>query len=179
MKTEKNPFNDPGKGEHPATNSNPCEPLTKEELERIKCLFSKGIGVNEVAREMKRSASTVSRALKKMKISKAVGVARAGRLLDQKLNASQDLRKIHDRAIQILDKLRTETSETAEKYALLVLKACDAVRRDLELHLRIWEALYNVEEVAKWQNELMDILGEIDPDARERFYTRLQEKRPV
>jgi len=114
MKDEKKPLGDPGIGAHHATNSNPREPLTKEELDRIKCLFSNGMGVNEVARELKRSASTVSRALKKMKISKAVGVARAGRLLDQKLNASQDLRKIHDRAIQILDKLRTETPEPAE-----------------------------------------------------------------
>ena len=178
MKDEKKPLGDPGKGAHPATNSNPRAPLTKEEKETIKNLISEGMGVNEVARQLKRSASTVSRALKKIKISKAVGVARAGRLFDQKLNASQDLRKIHDRAIQILDRLKTETSETAEKYALIVLKACDAVRKDLELHLRIWEALYNVEEVAKWQNELMDILAEIDPDARERFDSRLEERRP-
>ena len=76
--------------------------------------------------------------------------------------------------ILILDKLQTETAETAEKYGIIVLKACEAVRRDLELQLKICEALYNVEEVAKWQNELLDILGEIDPEARERFYGRLR-----
>jgi IS30 family transposase len=176
---EKNPFEDLGKEEHLATNSNPREPLTKEELERIKCLFSEGIGVNEIARNVKRSASTVSRALKKMKISKAVGVAKAGRMLDQKLNAFKQLRKINNRANLIMDRLQTETAETAEKYGIIVLKACEAVRRDLELQLKICEALYNVEEVAKWQNELLDILGEIDPEARERFYGRLQEKRPI
>jgi hypothetical protein len=72
-----------------------------------------------------------------------------------------------------------ETAETAEKYGLLVLKACEAIRRDLELQLKICEALYNVEEVAKWQNEVMDILGEVAPDARDRFYQRMQERRPL
>jgi hypothetical protein len=32
-----------------------------------------------------------------------------------------------------------------------VLKACDAVRKMLETQLRIWEALYRVEEITRWQ----------------------------
>jgi transposase len=168
-----NPFDSLG------TNSKSKQPLPHEEKEQIKSLALKGLGVNEIAREMKRSASTVSRVLKEMKISNVVTVAKAGRILDEKLNAAEQLKKINKRANTILDKLKMETAETAEKYGLLVLKACEAIRRDLELQLKICEALYNVEEVAKWQNEVMDILGEVAPDARDRFYQRMQERRPL
>lgn len=176
---EKNHLNNLGKGEHLATNSSPREPLTKEELERIESLISDGMGINEVSRELNRSASTVSRAVKKMKISKAVSISKAGRLFDQKLNALEKLRKIDNRAIQILDNLKIDSTETALKYGAIILRSCDAVRRDLELQIRIWEALYNIEQVARFQNELINILAEVDFDARERFYARLQERRPV
>ena len=174
-----NPFDDLGDHPKPGTSSKSRTPLSDEEKERIKDLALKGLGVSEIAREMKHSKSSVSRVLKSLKTAKAIVIAKAGRIVDEKLHASQDLRKIHNRAFQILEKLKTETKENAEKYGLIVLKACQAVRKDLELQLRICEALYNAEEVARWQNELMDILGEIDPDARERFYRRYQERRPV
>jgi DNA invertase Pin-like site-specific DNA recombinase len=92
VERENNPFESLGREENPATNSKPREPLTREKLERVKCLYSDGIRVNEIGRELKRSASSVSRALKKMKISKAVVIAKAGRLFDQKLNAVQELK---------------------------------------------------------------------------------------
>jgi IS30 family transposase len=78
-----NPFDSLG------TNSKSKQPLPHEEKEQIKSLALKGLGVNEIAREMKRSASTVSRVLKEMKISNVVTVAKAGRILDEKLNAAE------------------------------------------------------------------------------------------
>lgn len=176
---EKNLFENLGIAEQIATtNSRPRKPLTKEELERIKSLLSDGMGVNEIARELNRSASAVSRAVKKMKISKAVAISKAGRLFDQKLNAIEKLRKIDNRAIQILDNLKIDSTKTALKYGPMVLRCCAAVRKNLDLQVRIWKALYNIESVARWQNELMDLLGEIDPEIRELFYIRLQERKP-
>ncbi len=118
--SENNPFENLGIETQPATNSEPRKPLSGEELERIKSLYSDGIGVNEISRELKRSASTVSRALKKMKISKAVSIAKAGRLFEEKINAVQVLKKINDRALQILDSVKTDTTKTAAKYGFIV-----------------------------------------------------------
>ena len=70
------------------------QPTSNEEKERIKSLALKGLGVNEIAREVKRSPATVSRLLKGMKISKAITIAKAGKLLDETLDAAQQLNKI-------------------------------------------------------------------------------------
>ena len=174
-----NPFDEPGEHKKPGGGSKSRTPVSDEEKERIKDLALKGLGVSEIAREMKRCTSIVSRVLKPLKMAKVLIIAKAGRIVDEKLNATKDLRRIHNRAFQLLEKLKIESVESAEKYGFVVLKACEAIRKDLELQLRICESLYNAEEVARWQNELMDILGEIDPDARERFYRRYQEKRPI
>jgi IS30 family transposase len=148
------------------------QPTSNEEKERIKSLALKGLGVNEIAREVKRSPATVSRLLRSMKISKAITIAKAGKLLDEKLDASEQLKKINKKANQILDSTDPASPE-------IVLKAMAEIRGQLKLQLEIFQALYNVEEVAKWQNEVMDILGEVAPDARDRFYQRMHERRPL
>ena len=125
-----NPFDDLGDHKKPGTSSKSRTPLSAEEKERIKDLALKGLGVSEIAREMKHSKSSVSRVLKSLKTPKALVIAKAGRIVDEKLHASQDLRKIHNRAFQILEKLKTETKENAEKYGLIVLKACQAVHAE-------------------------------------------------
>jgi IS30 family transposase len=156
---------------NPETNFNPRQPTSEEEKERIKALALKGLGVNEIAREVKRSPATVSRVLKGLKISKAITIAKAGKILDEKLDAAQQLKKINKKANEILDRTDPASPE-------VVLKAMAEIRGQLKLQLEIFQALYNVEEVAKWQNEMMDILGEVAPDVRERFYQRLHERRP-
>jgi hypothetical protein len=179
MNEAKNPFDDIGNNEQDRTNSHPRTFLSPDEKDQIKELRLKGVGVNEIAREMKRSPSTISKVLRSLKISKLITVAGTKRLMDNKLRAFEDLKKIHNRTMQMLDTLKTQTEADSGKNGILVLKACEGIRKDLELFLRLCEVLYNVEEVARWQSELMDVLGEMDPDARERFYRRLQERRPV
>jgi DNA-binding LacI/PurR family transcriptional regulator len=127
--------------------------------------------LNEIAREVKRSPATVSRVLKGLKISKAITIAKAGKILNEKLDAAQQLKKINKKANEILDRTDPASPE-------VVLKAMAEIRGQLKLQLEIFQALYNVEEVAKWQNEVMDILGEVAPDVRDRFYQRLHERRP-
>ena len=88
------------------------------------------------------------------------------------LDAAEQLKKINKKANQILDSTDPSSPE-------IVLKAMAEIRGQLKLQLEIFQALYNVEEVAKWQNEVMDIIGEVAPDARDRFYQRMHERRPL
>lgn len=152
--------------------SNTRKAIPEEERERIKALALKGLGINEIARQVKRSAASVSRIVKTLRASGIMAITRANRIADQKLDAAEQLKKINKKANQILD-------STDPKSPDIVLKAMAEIRGQLKLQLEIFQALYNVEEVAKWQNELMEILGEIAPDARDRFYQRLRERRPI
>jgi DNA-binding transcriptional regulator GbsR (MarR family) len=172
-----NPFENLGGKE--GTSSNPRQPVPNELREHIKELAIKGLSLGEIAKKVNRSKSTVSRIVKTLKLSKSITLVKAGRILEHKLNAAETLYKIHQKAFQIIDKLTIKDKESANEYGFIVLKACDAVRKMLETQLRIWEALYRVEEITRWQNDVMDTLAEELPDARERFYRRLQERRPV
>jgi len=127
---------------NPETNFNPRQPTSEEEKERIKSLALKGLGVNEIAREVKRSPATVSRLLRRMKISKAITIAKAGKLLDEKLDAAEQLKKINKKANQILDSTDPASPE-------IVLKAMAEIRGQLKLQLEIFQALYNVNEHQK------------------------------
>jgi len=172
-----NPFENLGGKE--GTSCNPRQPVPNELRAHIKELAIKGLSLGEIAKKVNRSKSTVSRIVKTLKLSKSITLVKAGRILEHKLNAAETFYKIHHKAFQIIDKLTIKDKESAAEYGFVVLKACDAVRKMLETQLRIWEALYRVEESTRWQNDVMDTLAEELPDARERFYRRLQERRPV
>ena len=182
MNEEDNPFENLGDKENPETNSPPKRggpALSAEELARIKALASEGKGVNEVARILARSPATVSRCFRKLKLSGAVVLAKAGHLVQEKIDAAQQLKKINERINQILDDNSCRDPEKGAGDPELVLRAAAEIRGQLKLQLEIFQALYNVEEVAKWQAEILDILGEVAPDARERFYQRLQQRHAV
>ena len=182
MNEEGNPFKKLGETENPETNFTPKRPpttLSVEELDRIKALGSEGKGVNEVARILARSPATVSRCFKKLKLSGMAAIAKAGSLVQEKLDAAQQLKKINERINQILDEHSQKDAEKGVWDPEIVLKAAAEIRGQLKLQLEIFQALYNVEEVAKWQAEILDILGEVAPDARDRFYQRLQQRRAV
>lgn len=166
-------------GGHPETNSPPSPPLSAQEKDTIRRLASEGKGVNEIARELKRSPATVSRAFKKMNLAKAIALNKAQRFLDEKLTARQVMEKITQKADAILSKFQNLDEETVKKNGWLILKACSELRHIVETELRICETLYNAEAVAKWQELLLTILGKVAPDARDEFYRQYEAARPI
>jgi IS30 family transposase len=183
MDSSESPFDNFGdreeKGKERETNFIPPPKMSEEEKETLKRLASEGLGVNEIARKMHRSPATVSRAIKRLRKTGSLALAKAGKLLEGKLNALETLQKTHKKAWDLLEKLAIKTGENATKNAKNVYLACESLRRDLELQLKIYETLYNVEEVTRFQSDILDVLGEVAPDVREQFYRRLQERRPV
>lgn len=183
MEEPKSPFDhfgeDPEKGKDRATNSTPQQNLTEEEKQTIKQLASGGLGVNEIARKLARSPSTISRYIKTLRNTGSLALAKAGKLLEGKINAIETLQTTHKKAWDLLEKLSLKNQDSAQKNAKNIYLACESLRRDLELQLKIYETLYNVEEVTRFQNDLLEVLAEVAPDAREQFYRRLQERRAI
>ncbi len=109
-----------------------------EELGRIKALASEGKGVNEIARILGRSPATVSRCFKKLKLTGVAAMAKAGKLVQEKLDAAQQLRKINERINQILDDNSCRDPEKGLGDPDLVLKAAAEIRGQLKLQLEIF-----------------------------------------
>jgi hypothetical protein len=160
---------------------------------------SKVFGVTEGA---------ISQARKELNIAvvKSVALETAHHVVDQNLNAVDQLQKINSYANELLDllmawnrgdkgalqvlesqvkKVRVKGKEE-EVMELkfkdpreLALRAMAEIRGQLSLQLEIFKTLYDLEAVADFQREVLTAIGEASKDVRERVVQRLKERRAL
>ena len=91
-------------------------------------------------------------------------------------------------ALQILESQKTvrvgKKEEQVVEYRLkdpreLALKAMGEIRNQLKLQLDIYQALYDVRAAEEFQREVLEAIGEVAPDVRDRIVSNLQEKRAI
>jgi hypothetical protein len=92
-----------------------------------------------------------------------------------------------DTALQILEsqvrKVKRGTRkepEEVEEYRFkdpreLALRAMAEIRGQLSLQLDMFKTLYDVEAIAEFQREVLEAIGEVSPDVRNRIVQRLKE----
>ena len=91
-------------------------------------------------------------------------------------------------ALQILEsqvrKVRTGKGENAEEITEyrfrdpreLAFKAMQEIRGQLKLQLEIFQALYAMKAAREFQAEVLEIIGNVSPEARDEIIRRLNEK---
>jgi len=53
------------------------------------------------------------------------------------------------------------------------------IRGQLKLQLEIFQSLYELKAVEKFQQEVLEVIGELNPDARDRIIRGLVKKRGI
>jgi hypothetical protein len=108
----------------------------------------------------------------------------ANELLDILLRWNQG----DDEALQILEsqvrKVRTGkggNTEEITEYRFrdpreLAFKAMQEIRGQLKLQLEIFQALYDMQAVQEFQAEVLEIIGNVSPEARDEIIRHLNEK---
>ena len=96
--------------------------------------------------------------------------------VDNSLDAVSQQKRINERSNEIIDELTT-SSERADKQ--LILKASSEIRGQLGLQLEILRSLHDFEAVAQFQSEVLQAIGEVTPDVRNRIIQRLKERRTI
>ena len=93
-----------------------------------------------------------------------------------------------DEALQILEsqvrKVRTGKGENAEEITEyrfrdpreLAFKAMQEIRGQLKLQLEIFQTLYSMQSVQQFQAEVLEMIGNVSPEARDAIVRRLTEK---
>ena len=93
-----------------------------------------------------------------------------------------------DEALQILEsqvrKVRTGkggNTEEITEYRFrdpreLAFKAMQEIRGQLKLQLEIFQALYDMQAVQQFQAEVLEIIGNVSPEARDEIIRHLNEK---
>jgi hypothetical protein len=144
----------------------------------------------------------------KTAVVKNVALESAHKVVDKHLDAIGQLQKINQDANELLDLLmrwnrgddealqilegqvrkvkigRGKDAEEVTEYRFkdpreLALKAMQEIRGQLALQLDIFKTLYDVEAVAQFQKEVLNAIGEVSRDVRDKIIQRLKESRAL
>ena len=160
-------------------------PKTKISLIQLEQLVRDGNGVSEIARKLGVSKGAVSKRLKNLRvgITKDVVLRSAPQIVDRQLNAMDQLKRINTLINSELDyiekNIETATGEQRKELQEQRLKHVAEVRKQLGLLLDIAQALYNAEEVAAFQQSVLEEIGHAAPEVRDRILQRLNERQAI
>lgn len=169
-------------------------PPRKVSDKQLKQLVIEGNGVSEIARRLGVSKSTVSRRLKDLNIAitRSVTIREAPKIVEGEINAFEQLQAINRDANDMLQALMGLIRGDVEALAHiqgctpspkdpreLALRCMSEIRSQLDMQLKLMQALYDMKAVAEFQQEVVAAIGEAAPDVRERIIHNLQKKRAI
>ena len=157
----------------------------KISLVQLERLVREGNGVSQIAKKLGVAKGSVSKRLKDLRvgITKDVVLRSAPQIVDRQLNAMDQLKKINTLINGELDyiekNIKTATGQERKDFQEQRLKHVAEVRKQLGLLLEIAQALYNAEEVAAFQQSVLEEIGHAAPEVRDRILQRLNERRAI
>jgi predicted DNA-binding protein (UPF0251 family) len=198
----------------------PCQPKVStmqipkiKDIELVRMIDRDKLTQAEAARKLGVSRQAVSKRLQELRgqTTKALAISekKIKQVVNQKINAMEQLQKINRVSNKMLDELtgdnktidrmvkaadlilnyEGDTSKQKEKIKAIILqvnndkntalKACAEIRNQLKLQLDIFQTLYDLQAAEEFQNTVVEAIGEVSPDVRDRIIQELNEKRAV
>jgi len=157
----------------------------KISLVQLERLVREGNSVSQIAKKLGVTKGSVSKRLKDLRvgITKDVVLRSAPQIVDRQLNAMDQLKKVNGLINNELDyiekNIETATGQERKELQEQRLKHVAEVRKQLGLLLDIAQALYNAEEVAAFQQSVIEEIGHAAPEVRDRILQRLNERRAI
>ena len=156
----------------------------KIDLQQLKVLSNKGMSGSEIAKTLGVSEGAVSKNLKAltMAISQDVVLREAKTINDKQLNAMSRLEKMAKDVDNELEDINTELKETkTEKTELreLKIKFSAEGRKQINSHVDLAKMVYDIGEVRKFQETVIEVIGEVDGEIRNEILKRLKERRAL
>lgn len=144
----------------------------------------------------------------KLNTVKIVTLEKAAEVVEKKLDTIGQLQKINDYANELLDllmrwnrgddvALQILESQVAKKKVKvgdeemevqefkftdprqLALRAMGEIREQLRLQVEMFKTLYDVEAVREFQQVVLQAIGEVDPNVREKIIVNLNKRRAI
>ncbi len=144
--------------------------LTEHEL---RDLLDKGIPQNQIAALYRISPAAVSKRVKSMTakgIHTAVVIGKAEAAVSSMWDTRTAAEENYKRCLALIDECETATERT---------RVLAEIRQHLQFGMQVIETLYTVQETKDFMAEVLAVIGEIDPDARNTILRRLSEKRAL
>ncbi|HNZ31931.1 MAG TPA: hypothetical protein PKJ25_07545 [Smithellaceae bacterium] len=183
-------------------------PSLKIDRVKLNQMLTAGKSQKEISQVFGVTEGAISKAKKELNIAvvKNVSLERAHQVVENNLNAVEQLQKINGYANELLDllmrwnrgdkealqilesqvrKVKVKgTEEEITEFRLkdpreLALKAMAEIRGQLALQLDVFKALHDMQAIAEFQKEVLTIIGEVSPDVRDSIISRLKEGRAI
>jgi predicted transcriptional regulator len=148
-------------------------------------LVRKGRTVSQIAEELKVTKGAVSKALKRLSVAltKDVVLRSAPKIVDRQIDAMGQLKKINDLINKELDyiesNIQTATGADRKDFQKQRLEHVAEIRKQVDLLLDIAKTLYDTEEVAAFQQIILEEIGRAAPEVQDRIVSRLNERRAI
>lgn len=141
--------------------------------EEIRKLLNKGLSPADVSRKLEVSRSCISRRMKGLRSKSTIDIVSANSFKEanKRLEVMAQLLSINKDSNRMLKDLGEKDPTRIKVWA--------EIRRQLDFQLKIFEVLYSVETARSFQQVVMEIIEEIDPDVREEIISRLNERAVV
>ena len=130
---------------------------------------------SEAARKLGVSRQAVSKRLQELrgKTTKAIVVKKVEQIVDKKIDAISQLHNINQKANDLL------TVAEAKSDHQTALGCMREIRAQLDLQLKIFATLYDLQAAEQFQNTVIEAIGEASTDVRDRIIQRINAKRAV
>jgi len=176
----------------------------------LRLIDKEGQSQSSAAKELGVSRQAVSQRLQELrgKTTKCIVAKKVEQVVDQKLDAIEQLQKINDYANEMLDLLMRlnrgedealqilESQVATKKVRVgdqeefvkefkfkdpreLALKAMSEIRGQLKLQLEIFQALFDMRAVEEFQQEVLEAIGQVSPEIRNAIISNLNQKRAI
>jgi len=162
-----------------------------------------GLGVTESAKRLGVTKGAVSKKLKALKIAviKDSSLRHAGEIVEKRLDAIDQIKKINDYANELLDLLMRwnrgddqalqilesqvrkvkirGTEKEIEEFKFkdpreLALMAMREIRGQIQLQFEIFQGLYDMQAVAEFQREVLNAIGKCSPELKQQIVEELK-----
>jgi Asp-tRNA(Asn)/Glu-tRNA(Gln) amidotransferase B subunit len=182
--------------------------LAKIDKVKLSQMLQSGKPQRECAKVFGVTEGAISQVKKELNLNviKSVALENAHRVVTKNLNSVEQLQKINDHANELLDLLMRwnrgdeealqilesqvrkvkvrDSEEEISEYKFkdpreLALKAMAEIRGQLKLQLEIFQALYDMKAVEEFQKEVLNAIGEADPETRSKIICALQNRRAI
>lgn len=135
----------------------------------------KGESYRRISTDYSVSEEALRRHKNNNHIGRKIAITEYESKLEYGSSVFEQLDKINQNANTLLDRAMTE----ATKNPIIAIQSMREIRGQLQLLVDIRKTLYDIKNVQEFQQEVIHILGDISPKARDKLIKRLKERQGI
>jgi DNA-binding transcriptional regulator GbsR (MarR family) len=157
----------------------------KIDYAKLRQMAKEGKKIKEMAVALGVAHSTVSRSLQKIGVAVAgeIALSKAREIVERDLQVKDGLLEIYRAVFREIDVIQAALKDAeGETRAVLqdrLLKHVGEIRKQLALAAEVSRTLFNIEEVKAFQEIVLEEIGAVDTDVKNRIVKRLVDRRAV